>query len=114
TNPCTTDVCNGTVGAPACTHPAGNAGATCRAATGQCDVAEACTGASSVCPPDAFKSSTASCTGTSQGSACDDDGADHCAGTSDLCIDVFRAATEPCRVSQGPCDVTESCTGTSA
>src|SRR5205814_4840414 len=24
TNVCTTDVCNGTVGAPACTHPAGN------------------------------------------------------------------------------------------
>src|SRR5207245_7381676 len=26
-NPCTTDVCNGTVGSPACQHPAGNAGA---------------------------------------------------------------------------------------
>src|SRR5881397_4092004 len=29
-NVCSSDVCNGTAGAPACTHPAGNAGAVCR------------------------------------------------------------------------------------
>src|SRR5437773_9096337 len=34
-NVCTTDVCNGTSGAPACTHPAGNAGPACRAAAGE-------------------------------------------------------------------------------
>src|SRR5439155_11534580 len=35
-NVCTADVCNGTVGAPACTHPAGNAGTVCRASAGVC------------------------------------------------------------------------------
>src|SRR5207302_4700596 len=41
-NACTTDVCNGA--SATCTHPAGNAGAVCRAAAGECDVAENCTG----------------------------------------------------------------------
>src|SRR5206468_736367 len=45
-NPCTTDVCNGTAGAPACTHPAGNAGTVSRDSAGQCDVADPCTGTS--------------------------------------------------------------------
>src|SRR5205814_8461974 len=46
-NPCTTDVCNGTVGAPACLHNPGNAGTVCRAAAaGGGDVAET-SGASS-------------------------------------------------------------------
>src|SRR5207249_6983969 len=45
-NPCTTDVCNGTA-PPACTHPAGNAGALCRAGSGDvCDPDEFCTGTS--------------------------------------------------------------------
>src|SRR5207244_179339 len=49
-NVCTTDVCNGTVGAPACTHAAGNAGTVCRAAVDLCDAAETCTGTSTTCP----------------------------------------------------------------
>src|SRR5207247_11195196 len=58
-NPCTTEVCNGTVGAPACLHNPGNAGTVCRAAaSGGCDVAETCTGSSSTCPADAFQPST--------------------------------------------------------
>lgn len=48
-NPCTVDACNG---AGSCAHPAGNPGSLCRAAAGQCDVAEHCTGASTVCPAD--------------------------------------------------------------
>src|SRR5206468_365292 len=51
-NVCTTDVCNGTAGAPACIHPAGNAGTVCRAALNECDLAETCTGTSSACPAD--------------------------------------------------------------
>src|SRR5947208_1688132 len=43
---CTTDVCSG-AGAT-CTHPAGNPGAVCRAAAGECDVAETCPGATSI------------------------------------------------------------------
>jgi hypothetical protein len=55
-NACSTDLCNGTVGAAACVHNAGNAGATCRGAAGVCDVAETCTGASTTCPADGFVS----------------------------------------------------------
>src|SRR5207245_7253393 len=54
-NVCTTDVCNGTAGAPACTHPAGNAGTVCRVSAGPCDVAETCTGTSTTCPAHAFQ-----------------------------------------------------------
>jgi cysteine-rich repeat protein len=48
-NVCTLDQCNGL---GACTHPAGNAGLTCRPAADQCDAAEQCTGASAACPAD--------------------------------------------------------------
>jgi YVTN family beta-propeller protein len=51
-NPCTLDRCDG---AGACAHPAGNPGAACRAASGQCDVAETCTGTSTACPADAHR-----------------------------------------------------------
>src|SRR5437762_6094609 len=64
-NPCTTDVCNGTVGAPACTHSAGNAGTVCRAAVNECDAAETCTGTSTTCPTNVVKAT---------GTACTDDG----------------------------------------
>src|SRR5207249_2211169 len=57
---------------------------------------------------------SASCTGASQGDACDDDAADHCTGTSaTTCVDVFRASSFTCRASAGQCDVAESCTGSS-
>src|SRR5207249_10815720 len=42
-NPCTLDQCDGA--SDTCQHPAGNAGAVCRAAAGACDAAEAWTGA---------------------------------------------------------------------
>src|SRR5213078_3045478 len=46
TNPCTLDQCDGSTNP--CTHPAGNAGTVCRAATNECDVAETCPGATSI------------------------------------------------------------------
>lgn len=46
---CTADVCDG---AGSCTHPAGNAGAICRASAGVCDGPETCTGSSGTCPAD--------------------------------------------------------------
>src|SRR5438552_3456823 len=49
-NQCTADTCDGTN--DTCQHPAGNAGAVCRASAGACDAAETCTGASATCPPD--------------------------------------------------------------
>src|SRR6266403_765666 len=81
------------------------ASVTCRASAGQCDVAETCTGTSGTCPADAFASSSTSCTGASQGGACDKDAQDHCTGTSNACVDVFQAASFACRDAAGQCDV---------
>src|SRR5439155_1663506 len=58
-NPCSRDECDGTH--DACQHPAGNAGAVCRAAAGVCDVDETCTGTSTACPAHAFEPSTTVC-----------------------------------------------------
>src|SRR5439155_353099 len=51
-NPCTLDQCDGSSGT--CQHPAGNAGAVCRASADSCDSPELCTGSSPTCPPDTF------------------------------------------------------------
>src|SRR5437667_6191312 len=59
-NACTLDQCNGT--SVDCQHPAGNAGAVCRAAAGECDVAESCTGTSTTCPTDVKKANGTACT----------------------------------------------------
>src|SRR6185369_62605 len=68
-NPCSLDECDGV--ADTCQHPAGNAGATCRASAGVCDTGESCTGASTICPPDTFLSSSTLCRPASD--ACDVD-----------------------------------------
>src|SRR5881396_3495704 len=107
-NPCTTDVCDGTAGAPACTHPAGNAGAACRAAAGECDVAETCDGSSTACPTDFFKASGTTC--TDDGNPCT---TDVCNGTSATCTHPAGNPGAVCRAAAGECDVAESCTGTS-
>src|SRR5438445_6763509 len=107
-NACTADVCNGTSGAPACTHPAGNAGTVCRAAVNECDVAETCTGTSTTCPTDTFKSNTTAC--TDDGNLCT---RDDCSGTSATCTHPAGNAGTVCRATAGPCDVAETCTGTS-
>src|SRR5207247_580337 len=62
-------------------HAAGNAGATCRAASAVCDVAETCTGASTVCPADAFEASTTTC----RLSAGECDPAENCTGSGPAC-----------------------------
>src|SRR5438552_6773234 len=90
------------------------AGTTCRDSAGQCDVAETCPGTSGACPVNAFAASSTHCTGTSQGGACDNDAADHCSGSANTCVDVFKAATVTCRPSADVCDKAENCTGTSA
>jgi len=82
----------------------------CRPSTGQCDAAESCTGSSNNCPADGFSPSTTTCTGTSNGGACD--GTDSCDG-SGHCVDGYKPATTTCRASTGACDVAESCTGSS-
>src|SRR5207302_7660398 len=104
TNPCTLDQCDGSTNT--CTHPAGNAGVECRAAAGECDVAESCTGTSTTCPTDAFQPS---------GTACTDDGdpctTDVCDGTSAACTHPAGNAGTVCRAAANECDVAETCPG---
>src|SRR5207253_10891074 len=94
-NACTRDMCEGST--PACTHPAGNAGAVCRAGAGECDVAETCTGTSTTCPTNAFKAN---------GTACTDDGnvctRDICNGASATCTHPAGNAGTVCRAAAGP------------
>jgi cysteine-rich repeat protein len=105
-NACTRDVCNG---AGVCIHPAGNAGAVCRAAAGVCDVAETCNGTSVACPADA--KSTAPCRAAA--GVCDK--AESCNGVDVACpADAFEPSATVCRPSAGECDVADTCTGTSA
>src|SRR5207248_5180040 len=65
-NVCTKDICNSS--SATCTHPAGNAGTVCRAAAGDCDVAESCDGTSTSCPTDTEKTAGTAC--TDDGNAC--------------------------------------------
>jgi len=104
------DTCNGS---GTCVDRFKAAGVQCRAASGQCDVAETCTGSSAACPADGFASAAKTCTGSSQGGVCDDDTADHCSGSSNACIDGFKSATVTCRDAAGACDVAETCSGSS-
>src|SRR5207253_8306302 len=105
-NACTLDQCNGT--SIDCQHPVGNAGAVCRAAAAECDLAETCTGTSSTCPTDIKKASGTSCTADSN-----PDTLDQCNGISNTCQHPAGNAGAVCRAAAGECDVAESCTGSS-
>ncbi len=139
-NPCTTDLCGG---GDACVHDPGNAGAVCRAGSGDvCDPSETCSGTSADCPPDVVQPAGTTCRAsagacdapeTCTGNAgvrcpadaklpgdttCPDDG-NPC--TRDVCDGASNACTHPagnpgavCRPAAGPCDVAETCTGTAA
>ena len=87
------------------------AGEVCRAASGACDVAETCDGASAECPEDGFASSSVEC----RALAGDCDVAEMCTGSSAVCpADEFVSASTECRASAGECDVSETCTGLSS
>ena len=106
-NPCTADLCNGA--SITCQHPAGNSGAVCRPALADCDVSEACTGASTVCPADILKTSGTVCRASS--AICDK--AETCNGASAACpADGVQPAGLACRPVAGACDAPESCDGT--
>src|SRR5439155_1620455 len=99
-------VCDGTL--DACQHPAGNAGAVCRAAAGVCDVDETCTGTSTACPANAFEPSTTVC----RASAGECDPAEHCTGSSATCPgDAKDPAGTACTDDGNPCSRDE-CDGT--
>lgn len=68
-------------------------GTVCRAATGLCDVAEACDGANGECPADQFAGSTVEC--RAAGGACDP--AEFCTGSDVACpVDQFATLGADC------------------
>src|SRR2546427_486447 len=95
--PCTTDVCNGSVSAPACTHPNKANGTTC-------DDGLFCNGADS-CSAGVCTHSGDPCAG---GPECDNS----CNEAADNCHTAAANGTA-CRAAAGPCDVAATCTGTS-
>ena len=102
-NVCTVDTCDPAIG---CVYTPGNAGTVCRATAGDCDVAETCTGASAICPPDGYKPTSFVC----RASAGDCDLPDYCPGNAASCT-ADAKSTAVCRPVAGVCDVAESCNG---
>ncbi len=107
-NPCTTDSCL----AGSCLFLAGNAGATCRAAVGTCDVAETCLGFSSSCPSDSILPAFVTCRGAT--GVCDV--AETCTGSSPFCPgDGFAPSTTSCgNPSETTCTFPDTCDGAGA
>lgn len=80
----------------------------CRESTGECDVAEKCTGTGIDCPADVLLPPTLECR-PSEG-VCDI--AEYCTGVDGLCPnDAFLTSTHECRAAAGDCDVPEFCNG---
>lgn len=103
------DRCAGTVGASAVCQPLlVAAGTVCHASTGDCDPAEACTGASPTCPSDVLASAGTSC----RASRGDCDPAETCSGASAACPNDVIVGGLVCRASTGECDLAEACNGT--
>ncbi len=87
------------------------AGTTCRAATGDCDVAETCDGTAADCPSDRYEPASTVC----EASAGPCDVAETCSGSSPDCpANAFHPSTYVCRPAVSGCDVEERCTGSSA
>src|SRR5437016_7564169 len=85
---------------------------TCRAAAGECDLPETCTGTSATCPADTGARQPSGTPCTSDGNPCT---LDQCDGTSVNCQHPAGNAGAICRAAvSGGCDVAETCTGTSA
>src|SRR5206468_444132 len=82
----------------------------CRAAAGNCDLPEMCTGTTATCPADTGARAPS-------GTACTDDGnpctLDQCDGTGIACQHPVGNPWAVCRAAAGVCDVAETCTGTS-
>ncbi|MCA9536252.1 MAG: hypothetical protein KC593_21350 [Myxococcales bacterium] len=84
-------------------------GTPCRPASGECDVAETCTGSSASCPPDDVNAKNGVGCGGDPSGPCD--AQDTCMAGS--CVSRYAPATTLCRASTNSCDVEELCTGSS-
>ena len=108
---CDEGAANGTAGScctASCTLVA--SGAECRAASGQCDVAEQCTGSSGACPADGFES---------VGTTCGDAGTectvqDTCDGAGSCTDNGFESAGTNCGDAGTACIVQDTCDGSGA
>ncbi|HVW29133.1 MAG TPA: PA14 domain-containing protein [Polyangiaceae bacterium] len=110
-NPCTTDTC----GANACTHANVVAGTACTG--GVCTGGACCTGCMNGTTCVALGSETATRCGAGGGACgtCDDGNpctVDACSAAG-ACTHTVAPAGTACRPVAGPCDVAESCNGTS-
>lgn len=84
------------------------AGITCRAAAGDCDLAEVCDGLTPICPSDERIESGFVC--RPSGGDCDPE--ETCNGTSPSCpVDQILSSATVCRIAAGVCDVAETCDG---
>lgn len=83
----------------------------CRAAAGDCDLAESCEVGVSACPSDAFAAAATECRAADG----DCDVAEQCTGLSAACPDdAFVASGTVCRAAIGDCDLADVCTGSEA
>lgn len=97
-NVCTRNVCS----SGSCTHPAGNAGAVCRSASGVCDVTETCDGVNRSCPANDFVPAGTEC--RPGDGICNP--AEQCTGSSSSCpTDVLAPDSD----SDGVCDPLDNC-----
>jgi hypothetical protein len=83
------------------------AGTVCRAAAGECDVAETCSGSSTACPTDAKKANGTACTDTTPS----DCYKATCQSGSCSQSTTFQPAGTVCRGASGECDLAETCSG---
>lgn len=107
-NPCEIGFFDCSTGVPVCSAMgAGNAGAVCREAAGECDLAETCDGVSAECPSDEKQSAGLVCNPATN----DCDVAEQCDGTTNACpLDAFQPVGAPC--AGGFCDEGHMCSDT--
>jgi hypothetical protein len=99
-NSCTTDSCQ----AGACSHPAGNAGALCRAARDACDFPEVCDGVTTVCPTDSYQPDGTACTDNNACTQTDMCVAGTCTGSNPItCTASSTCSTSTCNPGSGQC-----------
>jgi hypothetical protein len=105
--------CDSSIGGTTCCTTAcrwASAGTSCRAAAGDCDVAEVCPGGAGGCPADTFQPVNTVCRAASPGEVCDE--TEVCDGVSATCpADGVKANGTLCRASAGVCDLAETCDG---